>query len=394
MSNQVPITTERLRHRAERAFWDHFGRSPSISVVAPGRVNLIGEHTDYNQGFVLPMAIERSLLLVARESPARPARIHVFGADLAKSVELSSTEPLARVPGCFANYLRGVLAGFISRGFPFPSLDIAIVSDIPLGGGLSSSAALEVATATLLEAVFGITLGLTEKALLCQRAEHEFAGVPCGLMDQLACVFGEVDTALLIDCLDNQITPIHLVDPELSVLVANSSVKHSLADGEYEKRRRECRAAADALEVKSLRHARLEQLESALGDEPTLTRRARHVITENQRTKEFAEALAHHDLVTAGRLMGESHASLRDDFQVSCAELDVLVDLTSQLGPERGVYGSRLTGGGFGGSTVSLIATAELQTIVPELLEGYQARTGRVAQLFVSRPAQGCRRLA
>jgi len=394
MGKSVPMARSSLRRRAEQSFQDHFGSSPNLFVMAPGRVNLIGEHTDYNEGLVLPMAIERGLFLAASESSTRPARLRVFAAELGQVAELSSTEPLTRVPGCFANYLRGVLAGFLARGCPFPSLDIAIVSDIPLGGGLSSSAALEVATATLFETVFGFTLERTEKALLCQRAEHEFAGVPCGLMDQLACVFGEKDAALLIDCRDNRATPIRLADPELGILIANSKVRHSLADGEYAKRRAECRAAAHALGVASLRDAQLEQLDTALSDQPVLNRRARHVITENRRTRDFAEALERRDFVAAGRLMGESHASLRDDYQVSCTELDVLVELAQSLGPTRGVYGSRMTGGGFGGSTVSLVVAAQLTSIMSELLSGYEARTGRVAQLFLSRPAQGCHRLA
>ena len=276
--------------------------------------------------------------------------------------------PLAAtpVPGepRWANYARGVVAGFGARGLVPPALDALMISDVPLGGGLSSSAAFEVAIATLLEAALGKTLEPTEKARLCRAAEHDYAQVPCGIMDQLISVLGDEAGALLIDCRTEQTRLVPFADPAVSLLIANSNVRHSLGDGAYAARRAACVEAAQKLGVPELGQATpamVAAAEAALG--PLLHRRARHVVTENARTRAAADALAGGDWRAAGALMYESHQSLRDDFEVSSPELDTLVDLACEIGEAGGVFGARMTGGGFGGCTVTLAATDRVTAI-------------------------------
>jgi galactokinase len=390
MCNPASGRAQPARWAAEACFSRVFGGSPEWVSRAPGRVNLIGEHTDYNAGFVLPMALDRYVTIAAaRSTEASGIRIHSDLLHATESVDLGT--PQRPVKGSWTNYLRGIFEGFQRLGHTLVPLDMVVCSEVPLGGGLSSSAALEVATATLLEAVFETHLEPTQKALLCQRAEHEFAGVPCGLMDQLASVYGKKGAALLIDCQSNAVQPVPLENPEVCVLVANSNVRHSLGDGAYALRREQCEKAAVGLGVSTLRAvdpARLEAGRSALED--LVYRRARHVVTENERTQRFSLALGSGQLSEAGQLMYRSHASLRDDYEVSCRELDVLVDLAQGIGESGGVFGSRMTGGGFGGCTVSLVARAAVPAIMKTLTDQYQSHTGRVLDVFVTQPSQGC----
>jgi galactokinase len=386
---------EALAKAACAAFADRFGRRPEWLVAAPGRVNLIGEHTDYNGGFVLPMAIERyTVIAAAPTNPGEPQHLRLHSAALNVSVDIALDTPQARGHPPWSNYVRGVIAGFHERGARIPPLCMLITSDVPLGGGLSSSAALEVATATLFETVTGEALDPVDKARLCQKAEHEFSGVPCGLMDQLACVLGEESGPLLIDCRSETARVVSFADPTVSILIANSNVRHSLGDGAYARRRAECERASRKLGVASLRDATPETVDSArqmLG--PVLHRRARHVVTENARTLEAARALEAGALQTAGSLLYDSHRSLRDDYQVSCAELDILVDAARDLGERSGVYGARMTGAGFGGCTVTLAKSEQVDAVAQELQRQYERRTGRRMDAFVSHPARGAHRL-
>jgi galactokinase len=290
----------------------------------------------------------------------------------------------------WANYLRGVVSGFCQRGLAPPSLNAVILSDVPLGGGLSSSAALEVATATLLEAATGVRLDPREKARVCQRAEHDFAGVPCGLMDQLTSVFGDETGALLIDCASEEVRVVPFGDPDVEVVICNSNVKHALADGFYARRRGECAEAARLLGVSSLREATAAMVETSrkIAD-PTVRRRARHVLTENLRTITAAHHLEACEFVKVGALMYESHRSLRDDFEVSSPELDALVDVAREIGEPGGVLGARMTGGGFGGCIVALVRSQHVNAVAKRLEREYAARTGHSATTFVSRPARG-----
>lgn len=385
-----------LARTAGRAFEDRFGKSPAWFVAAPGRVNLIGEHTDYNDGFVLPMAIERYTVIAAAppNSSQHPPHLRLHSASVNASIDIALDSRQRRSDPLWSNYVRGVVAAFQERGARLPSMDALVVSDVPLGGGLSSSAALEVATATLLETVTGMTLDPVDKARLCQRAEREFAGVPCGLMDQLVCILGEEKGPMLIDCRSGAARAVSLAHPTACILIANSNVRHSLGDGAYAHRRAECETAARQLGVASLRDATPEMVDGArhaLG--PVIHRRARHVVTENARTLEAARALEAGAVQAAGSLFYDSHSSLRDDYEVSCAELDVLVDAARELGERFGVYGARMTGGGFGGCTVTLVEAEQVEAVSRELHRQYERRTGRTMTAFVSRPARGAHEL-
>lgn len=374
---------------ATRLYAERYGAPPRWLAVAPGRVNLIGEHTDYNDGYVLPVAIDRHVVIAAAPSAARDGRIRVYSAALDSSVDILPGSALDRGEPAWANYLRGVVAGFARLNIALPAVDAAIVSEVPLGGGLSSSAALEVATATLLEAASGHTLDRREKARLCRRAEHDFAGVPCGLMDQLASVFGEESGALLIDCQSEVVRLVPFADPGVALLICNTNMRHALSDGAYLRRRTECVEATIALGVPSLRDATPEMVEAASGIIPAVRHRARHVTTENARTLAAAGHLERREFEAVGALMFESHRSLRDDFEVSSPELDVLVDIAREIGDAGGVLGARMTGGGFGGCTVTLVRRDSVDLVAETLDREYRRRTGRVPSWFVSRPARG-----
>jgi galactokinase len=386
---------EAMARSAVQAYGQRFGKAAKWLVVAPGRVNLIGEHTDYNGGFVLPMAIERYTVIAAAPADAGDApRLRLHSEAVSASVDIALDTPQRRSDPPWSNYVRGVVAGFQRRGTPIPPLCALLASDVPLGAGLSSSAALEVATATLLEAATGAMLDPVDKARLCQNAEHEFAGVPCGLMDPLVCILGEEEGPLLIDCRSGVSRSVSIGDPTVSILVVDSNVRHSLGEGAYARRRAECESAARELGVSSLRDATpamVDTARSALG--PVLHRRARHVVTENARTLAAAEALEAGSMQSAGALFYESHQSLRDDYEVSCEELDVLVDTARDLGERAGVYGARMTGGGFGGCTVHLVKTDQVDAVSHELARQYARRTGRTMDAFVSHPARGAHRI-
>jgi galactokinase len=384
------MSLDLMMERTSKFFRRCFGHAPRWVVAAPGRVNLIGEHTDYNDGFVLPMAIERYILIAGSTNSGPEVTLHsVTPGETATFSIRPKVEP--GEPG-WSNYLRGVIAGFQKLGKKFPAFDAVIESNLPFGGGLASSAALEVVTATLLEAMTGQTLDPIEKAVLCQRAEHDFAGVPCGIMDQFTSILGQENHALLLDCRSRTTTPVAMTDPAVTVLIINTNIRHKLAESEYAKRRSQCEVAAYALKVPALRDATLEGLEAARGQlDPVVFRRARHVISENERTLQTARAIQASDWAAAGRLMYASHASLRDDYEVSCPELDTVVGIAQAMGDEGGVIGCRMTGGGFGGCAVSLVQTDAVQRITRSLDAAYEKKTGTQASIFSSRPAAGAR---
>ncbi|MCU0788914.1 MAG: galactokinase [Verrucomicrobia bacterium] len=365
-----------------------FGRAPRWIASAPGRVNLIGEHTDYNDGFVLPMAIEHRTAIAGDVSGTQNVTLH--SATNGETASFSIGRDMRRGEPSWANYVKGVVAGFSRLGASLEGFHAVIDSDVPLGSGLSSSAALEVAAATLMEAIIGSTIDPTEKARLCQQAEHEFAGVPCGIMDQFISAMGRKDHLLLIDCRSQTGELVPFKDPTLQVLIINTNVRHSLADGEYARRRAQCESAARTLKVRALRDATLDQLEAArTGLDPLIHRRARHVISENLRTTEAARCLRDGCWERLGELMYASHASLRDDYEVSCEELDQVVELARNIGARGGVLGCRMTGGGFGGCAVALVKADQAKTISGQISEGYLDKTRRRADIFVSRPGAG-----
>ena len=370
-------------------FQNHYGRPPRWIAAAPGRVNVIGEHIDYNDGFVLPMAIERYAIMAADAAPA-PGAVSIYDAQFKETAAIDVSGPVTKGEPKWSNYIRGVLAGFQGRGVEIPALDVAFLSTVPFGGGLSSSAALEVSTATLLEAVTGKTIDPVEKALLAQKAEHDFAGVPCGIMDQFISALGREGHLLLLDCRTRGTELVPMDDPSVALLVINTNVKHELSGGEYAERRAQCEEAARNLGVKSLRDVTAEQLEKGkekMSD--VVFRRARHVIGEIARTVHAADSIRRSDWAAAGQLMSASHAALRDDYEVSCAELDAVVEIAEAIGLEGGVYGCRMTGGGFGGCCVALVKADRADAITAKIAADYKARTGIEASLFASRPASG-----
>jgi len=356
---------------------------------APGRVNLIGEHTDYNDGFVMPLALhQRTTAVVGKKNHLSLIRV-ITEAGLPDSYvefEASRDGVSSKKEPKWANYVKGVILQYF-KSDPIPSFDLAVATDVPLGGGLSSSAALEVAVFTFLEALTGITFEKREKALLCQRAENEHVGVPCGNMDQFISVLGKAGHALLLDCRSHESKYVPLTDPNVVLLVTNSNVKHELTGGEYAQRRAQCYEAVNVLQnafpssnIRALRDVNKEQLEAVASTlHPQVLARARHVVGEDIRTMQAAEALAHGDYQRVGKLMGESHRSLRDDYEVSCKELDILVDAAYEV---EGVYGSRMTGGGFGGCTITLLHRDALSKAIEHISKVYHEKTGLNATIF------------
>lgn len=370
-------------------FAEVFGRQPAIIVRAPGRVNLIGEHTDYNDGYVLPIAIDRHILVAAAPRHDRQVVLHAldFGETAAFSLDNIERDPAKT----WSNYQRGVAYFLEERGFKLPGLDAVITGDIPIGSGLSSSAAVEVSMAYTWQALVGFELSRVELALLCQRAENEFVGMRCGIMDQFVCALGQRAHALLIDCRSLEYQPVP-IPAGVAVVVADTMKRRGLVDSEYNTRRRECEEGVHILQrhlpnIKALRDVSVAQFAEYEGQLPEKVRqRCRHVIYENERVLRSIAALQAGDLDTFGQLMNESHASLRDDYEVSCTELDIMVEAAWKAD---GVYGSRMTGAGFGGCTVSLVAEEAVEDFRAQVAAAYQEAIGIVPQIYVCRAEDG-----
>lgn len=358
-------------------------------VRAPGRVNLIGEHTDYNGGFVLPIAIERQTVALYARRDVRQVRFASAQADARAAVDLD--RPIAPGEPAWANYCRGVAAGLVARGVELVGCDILLDSNIPLGGGLSSSASLEVATATALLAAAGRPDAVPprELAQLCQAAEHEFAGAPCGIMDQSVVIMGQSGQAMLLDCRSGRIRHIPFDDAGVVLLVADTQVHHDIADGGYAARRDQCYAAAETLGVKMLRDAD-EAMVLRAGDEGRLVgkelMRARHVVGEIARSLAAVEVLKAGDYHRFGELMYGSHASCRDDYEISCDELNAVVDAAAGCA---GVYGARMTGGGFGGCAIILAEAGQAQQAAQAVQDSFAGRFDRRCPVFATRAADG-----
>ena len=407
----APEPKEKLLQAAKRKFAAEFpgGRRPHIAVFAPGRVNLIGEHTDYTGGLVMPFALEMATVIVGEGElvdAGSPAVCQVASALPGSETAEFSAEPgqVRKGAPAWANYVKGVVAQYLGDVRPNKRLRfrMAVASSVPVGSGLSSSASLEVAVATFLERVTFNPQPLVTRALRCQKAEHDFADTPCGIMDQFISALGKEGCLLKIDCDSKRATHVHLSDASVALLVTNSQVQHSLGSSEYPQRVAQCRAAEDALRShfgaknfkRGLRDATAEQVERLFSelqaiDEVTY-RRARHVVGENRRVAACAAALGGKGVAgryeEVGKLMNESHNSLRDDFEVSCAELDELVDIARR---QKGVYGSRMTGGGFGGCTVTLVEADRVADVARAIVDDYEKSTGRRATCFASRPGPG-----
>ncbi|MEJ5368577.1 MAG: galactokinase [Bryobacteraceae bacterium] len=355
---------------------------------APGRVNLIGEHTDYNLGFVMPVALDMGCTV--RSSPARRAVLHLSSKQYpGEMIFPLDAIPSMRKTGAWVDYVLGVARELARLGIELRPLRLEIDATVPTGGGLSSSAALEVSSALAL--LDGRDLPGLEIARLCQRAEREFVGMPCGIMDQYASVFGREHMAILLDC--RSVTHEYVPIPEgAEIVIANTMVKHELGSSAYRQRVAECREALSHFPGKeSLRDVTLADLERASRQIPEIPlARARHVILENKRVLDFLEAAKRSDLAAMGRLMVESHRSLQHDYEVSCEELDFLVDTALTID---GVYGSRMTGGGFGGCTVSLVDHGAVQDFCSRLSGAYQQKYGITPAIYRCAPSAGARRI-
>ncbi len=403
-----------LAHARDR-FKQVFSYQPRWSVVAPGRVNLIGEHTDYNQGLVLPMAIDRFTVLAAAPQPGPPSQCppwkvwsEVFDELVDVPLTLQQTSSPERIEAERPNngvtddrpsahwsaYLRGVLEEFVQQGVEISPMNVAIVSSIPPGGGLSSSAALEAATLTLAEHVARLhatrppRLTPRQRVALCQRAEHLYAGVPCGVMDQFASLYGQRDHAMRIDCRDLVMSYVPFQSDQVATLVIDTRIRHSLATSQYAQRRQECQQAAQMLQVQSLRE--LHQVEAPIDQLPDpLQRRVAHVVGENQRVDQFAIAVSQQQWETAGELMFQSHRSLRDDYEVSCPELDFVVDCCEQWSAFGCLLGARMTGGGFGGCAIALVQLPFVEKVAKQIADAYQEEFGRTPHFFTVQAADG-----
>ena len=386
--------------------------SPLYCASAPGRVNFIGEHTDYTGGFVLPLAIACQTVCygtgaVVSKSASGARRSRIVSTNTKGVVEFEVSDDLApSTLNPWANYVKGVALQYLPCLGPDETfvVEVAFSSNVPIGSGLSSSASLETATAIFLEQVMKFSESKMNskeqkitRAKLCQRAENTFCGVPCGIMDQFISGAACDGKLLLIDCrsLDYKEVPLGSSDDEDKpvLVVANSNVKHSLGDSEYPVRVQQCKDATAVLVkvngcIKSLRDATIVDIEAAktVGLEGTILKRALHVVSENKRTVDAAAALESGDWKAAGKLMNQSHSSMKDDYQVSCDEIDVLVSLSQAF---EGVYGSRLTGGGFGGCTVTLVRKEVANGLIGYLKEEYKKRTGKECDCFVTSPSQG-----
>ena len=375
--------------RVGEEFRKRFGGAPRV-FRAPGRVNLIGEHTDYNDGFVLPAALDVATCAAIAPRSDRTLTVHSLMIDETVSFDLDEAEPKARKH--WSDYVRGVAWVLeTAGGHRLTGADLMIDSTVPLGAGLSSSAALEVATGYALLSNSALAIDLTRLALACQKAENEFVGMRCGIMDQFIACHGAEGHALLIDCrsLDHRLVP---VDPSVRLVISNTMVHHKHAAGEYNLRRHDCeegvrRLSAALPGIKALRDVTLEELERHKDLlTPVIYRRCRHVVSENERTVRAADALASGDVALFGKLMNESHVSMRDDFEISCREVDQMVALNQAVD---GVYGARMTGGGFGGCTISLVEAGAVEAFRQSVAKGYQAATGMEPQIFTSTAGAG-----
>ena len=382
-------------------FIERYASAPEL-FRAPGRVNLIGEHTDYNAGFVMPAAIQ--LYTTVAIAPRSDRRLRVRSGNFAESMEAELPDagmpvsPRRGERSHWIDYVLGVAWALQRHGVPIHGADLLICGEVPLGAGLSSSAALEVAVALAFSSLAGRTLDRVTLARLCQQAENDYVGTRCGIMDQFTAACGRAGHALMIDCrsLEHQLVTL---DPRaagaaaaVQLVICNTMVRHRHADGEYNHRREECEQGVRSLQrvlpgIDALRDVTPAQLHSHAAElDPLIYRRCRHVVTENQRVLAAAAALEAGDLQSFGQLMRESHRSLRDDYEVSCPELDLMVRLAESAD---GVYGARMTGGGFGGCTVNLVRADAVPAFSALMAERYAGATGQIPEIYVCQAADG-----
>ncbi len=375
------------------AFQARFGTAANI-YRAPGRVNLIGEHTDYNDGFVLPAAIEFYCWVAA--AARKDGKVAIYSENFNETVEasLNSLTPLGK--NHWSNYPLAVAWVMPQAGKPLTGANLYIAGEVPLGAGLSSSAAIEVAVGLALVSVSGLAVDRAELAQLCQKAENEFVGARVGIMDQFVSCHGRASHALMLDCRSLEYELVKL-PANVQLVMCNTMVKHELASGEYNARRAECEEGVRNLrtafpEVRALRDVTLAQLEAHRQKlTPKVFARCRHVITENERVKSAVKTLHRGDSKALGALLQDSHRSLRDDYEVSCKELDLMVEIAMA---QPGLIGARMTGGGFGGCTVNLVESAAVSNFKQDVAEEYSSKTGLTPEIYVSPASEGAQQLA
>ena len=376
-----------LQEKTQTLFNTLFGYPATHTFQAPGRVNLIGEHTDYNEGFVLPCAIEYQTVISCAKRTDNRVRVIAADYDNAQD-EFSLDEPIVSVKEpLWANYVRGVIKHLRQRNAGFKGMDLVISGNVPQGAGLSSSASLEVAIGTTIQQLWHLPFEPAELALIGQEAENQFVGCNCGIMDQMISALGKKGHALLLDC-RSLATRAVSVPTNAAVIIINSNFKRSLVGSEYNTRREQCDTGARLFNKASLRDVTLAEFNAVATEiDPLVAKRVRHVLTENQRTLDAAEALTQGDLVTVGRLMAESHASMRDDFEITVPQIDLLVEIVKSVIGDQG--GVRMTGGGFGGCIVALIPSELAEKVRQAVAEQYAAQTGITETFYVCHASQG-----
>ena len=389
-----------MTEKLMETFHNLFGADGDIrTYFAPGRVNLIGEHTDYNGGHVFPCALTLGTYAVARKRDDRVLRFYSENFASLGVIETSLDDLVPDEKADWTNYPKGVMWTFEKRGYKLPQgMDIAIYGDIPNGSGLSSSASLEVLTGIVLKDMFGFDeITMPEIAQIGQYSENNFNGCNCGIMDQFASAMGKKDNAIFLDTntLEYEYAPVVL--PDAKIVITNSKVKHSLVDSAYNDRRSECETALEELKSEmpivtlgDLTEAEFEAHKDTIKD-PVRQLRAKHAVYENQRTIRAVAALKANNIEEFGKLMNESHISLKNDYEVSCEEIDILVDLAWKI---PGVIGSRITGGGFGGCTVSIVKNDAVDTFIEKVGNGYKEQTGNTAEFYVVEVGDGAHRLS
>lgn len=357
-------------------FAETFGRPPEVVIRASGRINIIGEHTDYNDGFVLPGAIDKYIFFAVALNDTGQCRLHALDVDESETADLDN---LVNSPKLWANYLLGIVEQFQGRGISVPGIDCAFGGNLPIGSGMSSSAALETGFATALQELLGTKFSKPEIAKLAQQSSHEFVGVPCGIMDQFASIMGQQNQVIRLDCrsLEHEYIPFEL--PDYRIVMVNSKVSHSLADSAYSTRVQECREGVSLLQrhypqVSSLRDVTLEQLTDRRSDFPeVIYRRCHYVVSENERLHQACIALRAGRIDILGQLLNETHAGLRDEYEVSAPEVNFLVDFAQQY---EGVAGARIMGGGFGGCSINLVREDRADAFAADILAAYSEDQG------------------
>ncbi|GAD32516.1 galactokinase [Photobacterium leiognathi lrivu.4.1] len=381
-----------LISNVKHAFTAVLGYQPSHLIQAPGRVNLIGEHTDYNDGFVLPCAINYQTVVAA--APRTDNIIRVVSVDYDNATdEFDLTQAIEfQQDKMWANYIRGVVKCLLERGFTFTGADIAVTGNVPQGAGLSSSAALEVVIGQTFKVLYNLEISQADIALNGQQAENQFVGCNCGIMDQMISAEGRENHAMLLDCRSLETQAVSMPE-DMAVVIINSNKKRGLVDSEYNTRRQQCEEAARIFGVKALRDVTIEQFNAKAHElDELVAKRARHVITENDRTVEAATALRNHDMKRMAELMAQSHASMRDDFEITVFEVDTLVEIVKDVIGEQG--GVRMTGGGFGGCIVALVPPTLVDDVKAAVEAKYQAATGLKESIYVCQAKDGAGKIA